>query len=520
MGIEKIKTSSMEGVGQYNRAQGNKAHSTNRAYLSAPHDYTTFTGNAAAPVAKAGQSLRDFLLDLMPSKIKMMVKMHEGMGEVQNQIINAVGTGLVAPVFIKYNPLSKTDEDTRTYTAWRQPVSAILAVGTQAAIVVPFNSLIKKMADIGFFPIHNNSSLFPSDDYLKKQIKEQNPDKSYTKAEMKNAIKAKQKEYAKALEKMILDTNKITVNTTNGIDGKIVKEDMKPEDFKKLFKETLDGLIKDETEEMHKATTQKGPKKLARNLFYHEHLDETLKVLDRLRGKAGVDTAVEDAATSSDKEIAKAFKKECNDTIKDIKKAGYDSKTKSTLIEIVKELKDINHGITNSAERASFINKIDKMMTSAKQMAAMNSVADISDYVNNIIKLRISAIDGSTAILKDIREKLETSSMTVKEAQDIINAEIAKAKGNKDGIMESAGQRLRDTVGSLADKIGEQFKKNNKANIEGTKRWLGLASSLAILPVTCWMLNKIYPWFMDLAFPNLSNKKAAPKDAEKKVEVK
>lgn len=150
MGIEKIKTSSMEGVGQYNRAQGNKAHSANRAYLSAPHDYTTFTGNAAAPVAKAGQSLRDFLLDLMPGKIKMMVKMHEGMGEVQNQIINAVGTGLVAPVFIKYNPLSKTDEDTRTYTAWRQPVSAILAVGTQAAIVVPFNSLIKKMADIGF----------------------------------------------------------------------------------------------------------------------------------------------------------------------------------------------------------------------------------------------------------------------------------------------------------------------------------------------------------------------------------
>lgn len=516
MGIEKIKNSSMEGVGQYNRVQVNKAHSTNRAYLSAPHDYTTFTGNAAAPAAKkVGQSLRDFLLDLMPGKIKMMVKMHEGMGEVQNQIINAVGTGLVAPVFIKYNPLSKTDEDTRTYTAWRQPVSAVLAVGTQAAIVVPFNSLIKKMADIGFLPIHNNSSLFPSDDYLKKQIKEQNPDKSFTKAEMKDAIKAKQKEYAKALEKMILDTNKITVDTTNGIDGKVLKEDMKPEDFKKLFKETLDGLIKDEAEEMHKATTKKGPKKLARNLFYHEHLDETLKVLDRLRSVAG-----DDAANPSDKEIAKVFNKECKATIKDIKKSGYDSKTKSTLIDIVKELKDINHGITNSAERASFITKIDKMMTSAKKMAAMESVSDISDYVNNIIKSRISAIDGSTAVLKEIREKLETSNLTVKEAQDIINAEIAKAKSSKDGVVESAGQRLRDTVDSLANKIGEQFKKNNKANIEGTKRWLGLASSLAILPVTCWMLNKIYPWFMDLAFPNLSNKKAAPKDAEKKVEVK
>lgn len=519
MGIEKIKTGSMEGVSQYNRLQGAKKNSANRAYLSAPHDYTTFTGSAA-PAAKAGQSLKEFLLDLMPGKIKMMVKMHEGMGEVQNQIINAVGTGLVAPVFIKYNPLSKTDEDTRTYTAWRQPVSAVLAVGTQAAIVVPFNSLIKKMADIGYLPMHNNSSLFPSDDYLKKEIKASNPSKSYTKAEMKEAIKAKQKEYAKALEKMILETNKITVNTTNGIDGKIVKEDMKPEDFKKLFKETLDGLIKDEAEEMYKATNKKGPKKLARNLFYHEHLDETLKVLERLKGKVGSDSSVEDTANFSDKEFSKIFKKECNETIKDIKKGGYDSKTKGTLIEIVNELKDINYGITNSAERASFIKKIDKMMTSAKQMAAMESVSDISDYVNNIIKSRISAIEGSSSLLKNIRNLLETSDITVKEAQEMIDAEIAKAKGTKGDAVESAGQRLRDIVDSLADKIGEQFKKNNKANIEGTKRWLGLASSLAILPVTCWMLNKIYPWFMDLAFPNLSNKKAAPKDAEKKAEVK
>ena len=122
--------------------------------------------------------------------------------------------------------------------------------------------------------------------------------------------------------------------------------------------------------------------------------------------------------------------------------------------------------------------------------------------------------------MKNIRNLLETSDITVKEAQEMIDAEIAKAKGTKGDVVESAGQRLRDIVDSLADKIGEQFKKNNKANIEGTKRWLGLASSLAILPVTCWMLNKIYPWFMDLAFPNLSNKKAAQKDAEKKAEVK
>lgn len=55
------------------------------------------------------------------------------------------------------------------------------------------------------------------------------------------------------------------------------------------------------------------------------------------------------------------------------------------------------------------------------------------------------------------------------------------------------------------------------------KRWTGLGVSLAILPATCWMLNKIYPWFMDLAFPSLSNKAAAAKEKKnnnQKVEVK
>ena len=128
MSIEKIKNS-METISAQRQFNGQSVK--NRVYLGVPHDSTSFSG-ATKAAATAAKPLKEFLLDIMPGKIKKMVKIHEGMGEVQNQLINATGTGLVAPLFIKYNPISKTDEDTRTYTAWRQPVSAVLAVGTQA----------------------------------------------------------------------------------------------------------------------------------------------------------------------------------------------------------------------------------------------------------------------------------------------------------------------------------------------------------------------------------------------------
>ena len=147
----------------------------NRAYLTTPKDSVSFTG----ATAQASKTLQEFLLDLMPKSIRGMVKIHEGMGEFQNQLINAVGTGLVAPVFIKWNPLSDKDEDTRTYTAWRQPVSAVLAIGTQGAIVIPFNRLIKKLSDVGYLGTQYNATLFPSDTYIEKQIKKENPNKIY-----------------------------------------------------------------------------------------------------------------------------------------------------------------------------------------------------------------------------------------------------------------------------------------------------------------------------------------------------
>lgn len=538
MSIEKIKNS-METISAQKQFNGQAVK--NRVYLGIPHDSTSFSG-AAKATATATKPLKEFLLDIMPGKIKKMVKIHEGMGEVQNQLINAVGTGLVAPLFIKYNPISKTDEDTRTYTAWRQPVSAVLAVATQAAIVVPFNKIIKHAADIGYLSTRYNSTLFPSDDYLKKEIKELNPDKKYTKQEMKDAIDARKKSvYDKKLVEMI-ENDKIVFNTSN---GKVASTlEMPAQEFKKLFTETIDGIIQAESNEKVKVIQKKLPQKIERGIFFHNNPDEAKSVLQRLRSNVTQIYNQTDFATTPDQiaEANKKFNKDCKALIKElkaeIKKDSSKKDINTELIKIVKEIRNKNTGNDASALRV-LGEKIDKMIESVNTMQSKKSTQEIIEYVNEVIYRRTNAIDGTIETLTKIKTRLETSGITVKEAQQIIDETIEASRNNvrtkltatgiseadlKKSIdwVESVGTRLSEKSKSIAKCIGDQLKKHAKSNIDGLKRWTGLGVSLAILPATCWMLNKIYPWFMDLAFPNLSNKAAAAKEKKngQKVEVK
>ena len=539
MSIEKIKNS-LETTSAQRLFNGQAVK--NRVYLGVPHDTTSFSG-AAKVVTPAAKPLKEFLLDIMPGKIKKMVKIHEGMGEVQNQLINTTGTGLVAPLFIKYNPLSDTDENTRTYTAWRQPVSAVLAVATQAAIVVPFNKIIKHAADIGYFSTRYNSSLFPSDDYLKKEIKALNPGKKYTKQEMKDAIEAhKNANYDKKLINMI-EQDKIVFNTSNGKTASTLE--MPAQEFKKLFTETIDNIIQSESAEKVKVIQRKLPQKIERGIFFHNNPDEAKSVLQRLRSNVTQIYNQTDFATTPNQiaEANKKFNKDCKALIKELKtEIKKDSSKKSVnteLIKIIKEIKDKNTGNDSSALRV-LGEKIDKMIESVNTMQSKKSTQEIMEYVNEVIYRRTNAIDETIEALTKIKTRLETSGITVKEAQQIIDDTIeasrnsVRAKLTDNGIgeadlkksiewVESVGTRLSEKAKSISKCIGDQLKKHAKSNIDGLKRWTGLGVSLAILPATCWMLNKIYPWFMDKAFPNLSNKAAAAKEKKnnnQKVEVK
>jgi len=172
-----------------------------------------------------------------PKIIQFIRKFGVLTGEVPNILINAIGTGLVAPFFIKYNFLSKSDSDTRTYSALRQPVSAILAVLMQGGLVLPFDRLMNNMSNKGEWDGHAfNKTGFQDLKYIEKIIKKQNP--NLTKAEIKELAKAKQ------LEQLITMINHANNNNFVGyiLDGKKVK--LSKNQLKALMRETLDDLSK------------------------------------------------------------------------------------------------------------------------------------------------------------------------------------------------------------------------------------------------------------------------------------
>lgn len=200
------------------------------------------------------QEVKTELLKHMPKPIQMLDKMKNFVGEVPNIIITALGTGLVAPFFIKHNPLSKADEDTRTYSAWRQPVSAVLAVATQVSMVAPFNNLLTNMTNKGEFEFlasgnKYNKSAYQDIEFLEKVVKKENPNLSREEV----TKLAKQKQYTQ-LEDMLEslyheNTVKYSAN------GKPVR--LNPEEVSSLLEKTAKGMLEKAKEPQEKTLAEK-----------------------------------------------------------------------------------------------------------------------------------------------------------------------------------------------------------------------------------------------------------------------
>lgn len=79
------------------------------------------------------------------------------------------------------------------------------------------------------------------------------------------------------------------------------------------------------------------------------------------------------------------------------------------------------------------------------------------------------------------------------------------AKQIKEAKKTNKEFRLADKI--FSEEVAGKLKALTKSHIEGVKRIATLAGALAVLPVSCALLNWVYPRFMDAVFPNLSSKK-------------
>lgn len=402
--------------------------------------------------------------------MKWMNKFENNIGELQDVCINAVGTGLLAPIFIKYNPLSKTDEDTRTYSAWRQPISAVLAVCTSGLITIPFSRLVKRMSNDGTFSEPLNKTPFMDKDFLTKQTKKNHPD--WTKARIEAHVKDTMKAQEAALLNTIKEQNTVNYTLRDIVSGKISTKSMSKDKFTDLLLKTVADLKENEQKQLDRFNKEKIPNRIARDEYFRTHPEASENLLTSINTKIN----------------------ETNN-IDDIKKFLQDKKK---TVKSDKELKQILTDLINYADvdKKSVQDKVTHMLEYLEQSKGKNSKTEIEAMVKAGTAPRVEQYKTSITFLTEI-EKAINEGKTVKEIERLFD----EKKGIKDLLSESLQNK------NFADEVVKKLKDLTKSRIDGCKRIANLIVALAVLPVACSLLNWIYPRFMAAVFPNLSNKK-------------
>lgn len=215
----------------------------------------TRTQNAANPnfsgsltgitpeIASDTDKLVEFLLKNKKARA-FINKFKSWQGELGGIMITAIGTGLIAPLSIAFNPFVKskpnaTEEEkkeldnTKKYTAMRQPISAALAILFQAGALKPIDKIVNEMTnspDAKRFWVVLDRSALQNKAYLERTITQEMkkegttyPDKKAFKAELAKRVKAREAEQMTKLADGLAETGKIQIGERS-FDNKSVAE--------------------------------------------------------------------------------------------------------------------------------------------------------------------------------------------------------------------------------------------------------------------------------------------------------
>lgn len=391
-------------------------------------------------------------------------------GEIPNIVINAVGTALVAPFFIRYNFLSKTDEDTRTYSALRQPLSAILAVITGVGMVIPFDRFLKKKSNEGMFVNPDlNLKFYQDEDYLKRKLTAEHP--KMKPATIEKMVKETQLKQLDDFEKTFLNEGKIMVSRLDEKTGKVIIEPMESKRFRDLLVNTIDDMDTEMFSDINRYNGEKLQAQVKRGNFLRLYYKDELKpLLSRISDKA--------ASLKNEKGAYKELTKFIKNEIKDVKKVDMGTEVKNELVNI---LTDIMH----RPDVNTIKEHIGRFESKNKRFSNLKTLKEVEEVV-------IAHID------KDIKQAEQA-----RKVFENLKTAVCENKPIKE-IMKIAKQ---EPSMNFAYEVFQRHLKNSRGNIKAITAFTGLVVSLAILPVACDLLNRIYPKFMDFAFPNLSAKK-------------
>ena len=463
----------------------------NKTYLDRLNDRTAsnqtgFTGSIPQSVIEKEINKRN------PKVLKGINRLRNNIGEFQDICINATGTGLLAPIFIKYNPLSKTDEDTRTYSAWRQPVSAVLAILTQGLITIPVVTMIKNMANNGYLNEECNLTPFRDKKYIGKLMKKMHPEANKQDLDkyVTDYLKSNNGDLQSTIQSLKQD-NTVYYTVRNLFDKssktnehpKTKRVKINSKRYTQLLNTTVDDMIKNEKKQLDRCEKEKLTKRLARSEYYRTNSQDALNLLNDMKSKI-----------NSTDDIS-SIKKQLKSQLKKLKS----SKANQHLIDMLSETI-----VLSSAGKDKMIDKVNKMEGHVNKH--MNkSPEEVKQAVQKSVAERIEAHKSAISFLEKVKDAVKDGK-TVSQIEDMFNKEIKEYHDKAVKLnFEDTTSRIKDKI--FSKEVASKLKRLTEKHIEGVKRVSTLIAALAVLPVSCSLLNWVYPRFMDAVFPNLSSKK-------------
>lgn len=420
-------------------------------------------------------------------------------GEIGGVAMTAAGSGLVAPWPIAFNPMVKpkpgaTEEEkedlknTKYYTAWRQPISAVLTAIIQVGALTPIDKFLDYLYNTPelakMFDVDTNQSVLNNDGFVKRKMQKEMKKEGLTKssmgkekyeAELKLRINEFKNKQIEVLAAKIQETNQIKVGEKFIDNHKVAT----------MVNEQIDGYIKDAKNlkncEKGIEFYNKRAKVLIENETYLREIfkdlpDDTNKLQERLK----------DLLSKEKNADVKVIIEEILDREPEIQK----SRVNRTLsrINIIKQI----CGGTYSPEKYN--------------QELLNRNAELDKIIQKFEATKIKDVKSATP---------ESIGKTLQNVAECCHFD------NKNGFLKSI---LHDTAtfGTQKEKITKKiykdvakgYKKFVQNSYKSHNQLWKIAIGVGIsLPITCNILNWVYPRFMNWAFPNLANSKARKKQA-------
>ena len=461
--------------------------------------------------------------------IGVMKKLEFLKGELGGILITALGTGLVAPIFIGFNPFVKAPKDatpeqkedvknTKLYTAMRQPISAALAILFQASVQKYIDKGLDKLFNVPenaeFMRRDIVQSELNTDTFLKAQVGKAMKEEGLKKPSFIQAL-FKGKEgfaaraaYDKTLKERVnaikeSQIQKVAEGFAKTGQMKAGNAFMDSETVAKLVNEQIDNYIKDAR------ALQKTPEQITK---YIERADVLIRHEDHLR-EIFKDIPIEQVkrAKEGSPEI-KALYKQTENQIKYLLSTEKNPEVRNLLQEFLDRPEDLR---INRIERT--LSRIDNIKDMCKGKYTKTRYYNALIERVNVLEERLVKLNASK-----IKNPAAATPETIKEAiaKVVRYCNFRHDNGVVESVLKNTDTFSHDTK-ALQNKVVKDIVKGYKKLIDNSFKSLNQITKIAVgvfitLPITCTALNWVYPRFMELFFPKLAGtKKKAAENAQK-----